>query len=112
MAFEETEHLRTADFAEWNNEPNGIISWYCLAMWPKVTLYGTRPPSRVSQKLDHELYYNSYNFEVEDGSVVLVERYGKGRFDNLEIAKHELNDLLERFRSGGLPRPTRQRKPQ
>jgi hypothetical protein len=54
---------------------------------PRVTLWGKRPPSRLDEKID---VLSNYDFEIENGAIVLRERMGKVRYQDLTVPCSEV----------------------
>jgi hypothetical protein len=105
-ACEQTRNRPVARFAEmpvsrrFLNESNDqILTWYCNYMTrprddgrpPRVTLWGKRPPSRLDERLDA---LSNYDFEVENGAIVLRERMGNVRYQDLTVASSEVNAAI------------------
>jgi hypothetical protein len=97
-AYEQTRHRPVAIVAEaFGNSNDQILTWYCNAMTrprdhgrpPLVTLRGNRPPSRLNDKIDVGVLSN-YDFHVENDEIVLQERTGNVRYQNLVVARSEV----------------------
>jgi hypothetical protein len=92
QAYEQTRENPAALMAEASaNTNDDIITWYCCAMaapgdhkTPSVSIWGTRPPSRLSEPISHRLF-GGYDFIIENQSLILKERGGKGRYEDLSV---------------------------
>jgi hypothetical protein len=96
--YEKTRDRPIAIAAEaFNNSNDQILTWYCYEMTrprddgqpPLVILQGTRPPSRLNEKIDVALLSN-YDFRVENDEIVLQERTGNVRYKNLTVSRGEV----------------------
>jgi hypothetical protein len=104
-AYEQTRNRPVARFAELpasrkfiNDSNDRILTWYCNYMTrpdhgrpPRVTLWGKRPPSRLDEKID---VLSNYDFEVENGAIVLRERMGNVRYQDLTVASSEVDAAI------------------
>lgn len=90
-AYEQTRGTVLAEAAE--RDGSSIITWYCWALWPRLSIYGARPPSRVAELVPWD-YRNRYSFELTDGDVVLQSRFEEGMFVNLHVNANEFARVL------------------
>jgi len=93
-AYEQTRNRPVARFAEAEGSNDRILTWYCNYMSrpdhgrpPRVTLWGKRPPSRLDEKIN---VLSNYDFMVENGAIVLRERMGNVRYQDLTAACSEV----------------------
>jgi hypothetical protein len=103
LAYEQTRNRPVASFAEaFGNSNDQILTYYCYAMTrsldygrpPLVALQGKRPPSRLNEKIDVALLSN-YDFHVENGAIVLRERMGNVRYQDLTVARSEVDAAIK-----------------
>jgi hypothetical protein len=87
---------------------NDILTWYCCAMAmiregrpPLVSLRGNRPPSRIAEPIPMEDLRSAWDFVGDDASIVLVERYGNGRFENIVVNERELRTAINEIANWG-----------
>lgn len=97
-AYEQTRGTVVAGVAE--GEGDRLITWYCWAIWPKLTIHGTWPPSRVPEVVPWEMR-NRLSFELVDGQVVLESRVKQGRFESLHVDAGELGAAIEELKKTG-----------
>ncbi len=90
-----------AEVAE--REGDALITWYCWALWPKLTIRGTWPPSRLPEIVSWDMR-NRFSFELVDGQVVLESRVKQGRFENLHVDAGELGAAIEELRDRDVQR--------
>jgi hypothetical protein len=105
-AYEQTRNRPVARFAELpfsvstkvlNDSNDRILTWYCNFMTrprddgrpPRVTLWGKHFPSRLNEKINIAILSN-YDFHVENGAIVLRERMGNVRYQDLTVARSEV----------------------
>lgn len=101
-AHEQLRHKPVAIFAEgMADSDDDILTWYCCAMAmtqdgkpPLVVVHGNRPPSRIIETIDIRLF-NNYDFVADKGVIILQERMGKRRFENLSVPENELASAIE-----------------
>src|SRR5262249_49029307 len=94
-AYEQTRNRPVARFAEAEGSDDRILTWYCNFMTrpdhgrpPRVTLWGKRPPSRLNEKIS---VLSNYDFKAENGAIVLRERMGNVRYQDLTVARSEVD---------------------
>jgi hypothetical protein len=97
-AYEKTRGTLAAEAAERNG--GTVITWCCWALWPKLTIYGSWPPSRLPEVVSWDLR-NRYSFELVDGQVGLESRVEQGRFGNLHVDVGELRAAIEALKRLG-----------
>jgi hypothetical protein len=95
-AYERTRHSLMGRTAEAEGEADKIVTWYCYLLWGRgLAIYGTRPPSTKIEMISSSSYKNTHSFEVTHGAVILSERSGRGRFENLQVAADDLTRVLD-----------------
>jgi hypothetical protein len=85
--------------------PDDILTWICneIAMHrngkePLVKLHGNKPPSRNLENI-YTASLARYDFIVEGNSIVLQERYGKARYENLTVSMVEIDRAIRELAS-------------
>lgn len=88
-----------------NDSPDDVLTWICneIAMYrkgkePLVKLRGNKPPSRKSEEI-YTAPLTSYDFVVEGNAIVLQERYGKARYENLTVTVVEIDHAIHELAS-------------
>jgi hypothetical protein len=59
---------------------------------------GNQPPSRIIEPIEMKLM-NRYDFEAKEGAIILKERNGKLRFENLSVDLAELTAAIQEIKS-------------
>jgi hypothetical protein len=84
-----------------------ILTWYCRAMTIShngkpalITLRGNQPPSLIIEPIETQLF-NRYDFEVERNAIILKERHGRLRIENLSVDPLELDGAIRQLRTRG-----------
>jgi hypothetical protein len=85
------------------NSDDDILTWYCnrLAMPidgnpPMLIISGKHLPSRIVEPIDDQ-YLTRYDFVVEGESIILQERNGHRRFENLSVDADELAAAIKQL---------------
>jgi hypothetical protein len=98
QAVEQTRESDISILADGLSEsPNEILIWYCNYITRTkqlVSLYGNKPPSRTTEEI-YLAPLSRYDFIVEDTSIVLQERNGKMRYENLVVKTDQLNAAIQ-----------------
>ena len=88
-----------------NDGPDDILTWICdeIAMYrngrePLVKLRGSRLPARTSEEI-YTAPLSGYDFVVEGNAVVLQERHGKSRYENLTVTVAEVDRAIRELAS-------------
>jgi hypothetical protein len=100
-AYEQTRNSPIAIVAEpFGNNTDGILIWYCDEMvrfrdgkQPLVKLYGNRPPSRDREEI-YMAPLSNYDFVVENGAVILQDKTGLVRYENLLVSASEVASAI------------------
>lgn len=107
-AYEQTKDREVSIFPyALSKSDDDILTWYCNAMTishegkpPLIKLYGNQPPSRIIEPIEVQLF-NRYDFEVDGGSIILKERNGRFRFENLSVDPAELEEAIKQMSKWG-----------
>lgn len=70
--------------------PEDTIRWYCHKLKNKTVIYGRHLPSARMEKFEDP----NYDFGIENGVVIATERYGPGRWEQLEILESDLRAAI------------------
>jgi hypothetical protein len=106
IAYEKTQDKVVSGYAEGlSRSRDDILTWYCNALIGRhhgtlAVLRGVHPPSQVPEELDM-ITLSNYDFEVENGSVILKSRTGEDRYENLTIDKKELQAAIAEIAEWG-----------
>jgi hypothetical protein len=108
-AYEQTRDSEASLFAVETAKSNDeTLTWYCRAMTiphngkpTLITLKGNQPPSRIIEPIEMRLF-NRYDFEVENGAIILKERHGNLRFENLSVDPADLAGAIKEMRTWGV----------
>jgi hypothetical protein len=107
-AYEQTRDKEVAivtyGLAETNDD---ILTWYCRAMTiphngkpTLITRRGNQPPSRIIEPIEMRLL-NRYDFQVKGNAIILEERHGKLRHENLSVEPAELDNAIRELQKWG-----------
>ncbi|RXH06399.1 hypothetical protein EAS54_38685 [Bradyrhizobium guangzhouense] len=107
-AYEQTRDREVSIFPyALSKSDDDILTWYCNAMTishegkpPLIKLYGNQPPSRIIEPIEVQLF-NRYDFEVDGDSIILKERNGRFRFENLSVDPAELEEAIKQMSKWG-----------
>jgi hypothetical protein len=105
-AYEQTRDEEASIFAfACAESDDDILTWYCRAMTiphngkpTLIKLMGNQPPSRIIEPIEMKLM-NRYDFEAKEGAIILKERNGKLRFENLSVDLAELTAAIQEIKS-------------
>src|SRR5260370_4763805 len=105
-AYEQTRNMEISIIAEGlADSSEEILCWYCDQMTrcqngrePRVKLFGNRPPSREKEEI-YMAALSRYDFAVEGGAIILQERNGALRYENLSVRAKELAPPIPNFPS-------------
>lgn len=104
-AYEQTRGSAAAEIAErMANGPNDILEWYGTALTlaanrkngdkPLMTLFGVRPPSRISERIDIQ---KSYILSIGAKDSVIAQS-SRIVFENLTVAADALSEAIEKLK--------------
>jgi hypothetical protein len=78
-----------------------MLTWICneIAMYrngkePLIKLRGNKPPSRIQEEI-YTAPLTNYDFVVEGNAIILKERYGTLRWENLTTIAAEVDRAIE-----------------
>jgi hypothetical protein len=88
-----------------NDGPDDILTWIsnAIAMYqngkePLVKLRGNKPPSRKTEEI-YTAALTRYDFIVEGNAIVLQEKQGKARYENLTVTAVEIDHAIHELAS-------------
>lgn len=88
-----------------NDSPDDILTWICneIAMYregkePLVKLRGNKLPSRIPEEV-YTAPLTGYDFVIEGNAIVLQQRYGKSRYENLTVTAADVDRAIHELSS-------------
>jgi hypothetical protein len=104
--YEQTRNSEFSIFPEGiTNSSEEILCWYCDQMTrhqngkePPVRLFGNRPPSRQKEEI-YMAALSRYDFAVEGRAIILQERNGAARYENLSVSAKEVDAAIRELAS-------------
>jgi TIR domain-containing protein len=95
-AYDQTRHTIVGYAAE-SMGGGGVLTWYGHALWDRMPIFGVWTHALSHEEIPRE-DRNKYIMELDEGRIVLRERYDAGRFEDIKVRRRDVPAALQSIR--------------